>query len=993
VASYPAVIELRVDGVTQVTRVLDTISKLDNALVSIKKTPIAIDSGKAVDGIRVLKKEVDDFARKLTTGQAQLASTTAGINSQGQAFKLLAANVKIGSESFKIYTQAAEQAFQKSRLTGGLAEIKAISDLFKVGRTAPSQSFKGIEELLNLGKKIPSNVASLQLYGEELERVLNLVDIGGKEFRQLEQAIHKVDMALGRVQFGPVEPPKQKGTQKTGATANRLESIALGVGFPLLFGGSGGEVLGSLAGSFVGSGFGGQILGGAIGGVLDDFATKASKIGVALNPVTKDIEGLVAALGGSATAAGACITKLEALGRTQEALATAAAELERLVGRGGVVAFKTFGDDASKLGVSFAQAMTQMQASVAALINSTGILKNVIQALEYGVLLRQAMESKDPKLQALKKERDKAAGPGFLGGSPARLNEVNDKLVQQQRLLNEGKVKQYELQRNIIIKEETYYEILKETAKLNAEIAKSREDASDKVRAAQIQELEQRKQLALTLTDELSAVNSMYTQKKQGIDATYAATQRESSLKVELAAKDLASAKAQQARGKATAEETIKIAEQVEQAQKVYDTAVAVTQETLRGAAAVSQAAMSAANLEQRQQTVAAYTAQFASEAGRATNALNEAAAASANQASYAQALTQAQTTINNVNIQSLQTTLATTKNISERARIIDKIKTLEIDNARLAYLGTVSQIKAQLESLRIAYKQVEVKYLELQAVVAVAKAQGLLNRGYIDALDAQRSALRIAAGNLATGEKIARVNGQAAVAVYNGAVSAAKLRASTALAAQDAGSFAGSMDRAATSMQRAAGVNLQGFSGLEPWMEAKIAQAKQGGIATGNMNSISGYYAGVNAEIQLRSQFEQILRAKNAISNKQSETAFWSEAASLGFSKFATGGYVTGPTMGLIGEGGQSEYIIPSSKMAQASANYLAGGRGAGIMEGGSGGGSAPSINITTGPVIEFNGERYVTMRDMERGLQQMAANIYTGLRTPAGRYAVGTR
>ena len=96
---------------------------------------------------------------------------------------------------------------------------------------------------------------------------------------------------------------------------------------------------------------------------------------------------------------------------------------------------------------------------------------------------------------------------------------------------------------------------------------------------------------------------------------------------------------------------------------------------------------------------------------------------------------------------------------------------------------------------------------------------------------------------------------------------------------------------------------------------------------------------------------------------------------------------------MGLVGEGGQSEYIIPENKMALASANYLAGGRGAGIMEGGGGGGSAPSINITTGPVVEFNGERYVTMRDMERGLQQMATNIYSGLRTPSGRYATGVR
>jgi hypothetical protein len=104
----------------------------------------------------------------------------------------------------------------------------------------------------------------------------------------------------------------------------------------------------------------------------------------------------------------------------------------------------------------------------------------------------------------------------------------------------------------------------------------------------------------------------------------------------------------------------------------------------------------------------------------------------------------------------------------------------------------------------------------------------------------------------------------------------------------------------------------------------------------------------------------------------------------------FAEGGIVTKPTLALVGEGGQPEYIIPESKMAATAANYLAGQRGAGIMEGSPG---SPTINITTGPVVEFNGERYVTMTDFERGLQQVAGSVYKGLRTPAGRYAMGVR
>jgi hypothetical protein len=63
-----------------------------------------------------------------------------------------------------------------------------------------------------------------------------------------------------------------------GGGVNRAESAALGVGFPLLFGGGAGQVLGGLAGSFVGSGFGGQILGSAIGGQLEDALRRIQEI-------------------------------------------------------------------------------------------------------------------------------------------------------------------------------------------------------------------------------------------------------------------------------------------------------------------------------------------------------------------------------------------------------------------------------------------------------------------------------------------------------------------------------------------------------------------------------------------------------------------------------------------------------------------------------------------------------------------------------------------
>ena len=85
------------------------------------------------------------------------------------------------------------------------------------------------------------------------------------------------------------------------------------------------------------------------------------------------------------------------------------------------------------------------------------------------------------------------------------------------------------------------------------------------------------------------------------------------------------------------------------------------------------------------------------------------------------------------------------------------------------------------------------------------------------------------------------------------------------------------------------------------------------------------------------------------------------------GFKAFQYGGVVNSPTIGMIGEGGESEYVIPASKMAGAMSRYSAGARGGAVIPGGSGdsgtvaGGSGNAIVEYTGPVLNFNGDEYV--------------------------------
>lgn len=104
-------------------------------------------------------------------------------------------------------------------------------------------------------------------------------------------------------------------------------------------------------------------------------------------------------------------------------------------------------------------------------------------------------------------------------------------------------------------------------------------------------------------------------------------------------------------------------------------------------------------------------------------------------------------------------------------------------------------------------------------------------------------------------------------------------------------------------------------------------------------------------------------------------------KTANLDFSSaFASGGFVDQPTRAVIGEGGESEYVIPSSKMNEAMGRYARGARGAAVIpegdgastEGGMGGGSG--VVDVRYSVERINNVDYVTAAEFERGMNQAA-------------------
>jgi TP901 family phage tail tape measure protein len=111
---------------------------------------------------------------------------------------------------------------------------------------------------------------------------------------------------------------------------------------------------------------------------------------------------------------------------------------------------------------------------------------------------------------------------------------------------------------------------------------------------------------------------------------------------------------------------------------------------------------------------------------------------------------------------------------------------------------------------------------------------------------------------------------------------------------------------------------------------------------------------------------------------------------------QFAKGGVVTGPTLAMVGEGGEPEYIVPQSKAAGFAANWSAGRRGAAAIPAFAEGGvvmpSTAQVSIQTGPVTQMNGAQFVTTQDLSAAVQSGVEQTLALLRNDTStRRAVG--
>jgi hypothetical protein len=354
--------------------------------------------------------------------------------------------------------------------------------------------------------------------------------------------------------------------------------------------------------------------------------------------------------------------------------------------------------------------------------------------------------------------------------------------------------------------------------------------------------------------------------------------------------------------------------------------------------------------------------------------------------------------------IQQQQVALQSAETQSEREQIAQQIYNLTVQQAALERDANKAAIEAEVQKARLAVDSAARKRQEVQIEAQLAAAKGQYNQAFAEALRQAGRGLELAQKQLDATRQAAGVQNVIADATFRAKVEAAEFAANMASAEKNTSATADQMDRLAESTNRAGNLaNLLktqfGEAANNLLFSAAYAAeqnelVRKGITGFGEYNKLQEKYLNIAKQINQEIYKRNILAAQSqleelGISSTALKSILRTSNARLGGFNvpFAEGGYVTRPTRALIGEGGESEYVIPSSKMDAAMRNYSAGRRGDAVLNM-----ATPQINLTTGPVMQMNGTDYVTKADMTRAMSSAVnQTIQTITSTPALRRRMG--
>ena len=154
---------------------------------------------------------------------------------------------------------------------------------------------KAVKERRFLAPGLHSEKASLALQKEKTKELRKQLELTKKQAKAMFTPEARADRRQGARRRARVSGVRRAAGRvgMGGITGKGAESLMLGAGFPMLFGGGAGAVGGSLAGAGIGNmlglgGFGAQILGSALGTMLENVHNRVVEIGKATQTLNLD---------------------------------------------------------------------------------------------------------------------------------------------------------------------------------------------------------------------------------------------------------------------------------------------------------------------------------------------------------------------------------------------------------------------------------------------------------------------------------------------------------------------------------------------------------------------------------------------------------------------------------------------------------------------------------------------------------------------------------
>ncbi len=339
-----------------------------------------------------------------------------------------------------------------------------------------------------------------------------------------------------------------------------------------------------------------------------------------------------------------------------------------------------------------------------------------------------------------------------------------------------------------------------------------------------------------------------------------------------------------------------------------------------------------------------------------------------------------AEKAINDLQGQILERAYEQASSATQRLNIAKQIFHNEVNGAKLAYQQTLNSIEAERGKLELKRQGavIDAQILKARGAILVAETKGVEKKAEAQrqadkALDAQMQAVRLIDGQIKAQVQVGQHQATAAKAQLEAKIMTAEQNLKQKLVSKEINMS----NTKANNLVTALGNGVRNTGDLATGTGQVAENARQSAhmfiqVANQASNAANQINRAATAQRNLNAARAQSSSSSNSGSTETAAAgAYWSG----GFQAFAKGGMVKGPTLGLIGEGGEPEYIIPQSKAAGFAANFLSGKRGTSAIPGFADGGvvapSSASVNIQTGPVTQMGGQNYVTMQDMSQAVQ----------------------